>query len=68
MAEPVPALDLIAADSLLDADERAIRTTIRAYLDAEVRPHVADWFEAGELPARELAKGLGGLGVLGMHL
>jgi glutaryl-CoA dehydrogenase len=65
---PVPALDLIAADSLLTEDERAIRQTVRTYLDREVRPHVSGWFEDGELPARELAKGLGGLGVLGMHL
>ena len=65
---PVAALDLIAADSLLSEDERAIRDTVRTYLDREVRPHVAEWFEAGELPARELAAGLGGLGVLGMHL
>ena len=67
-AAPVAALDLIAADTLLSEDERAIRSTVRSYLDREVRPHVADWFEAGELPARELALGLGGLGVLGMHL
>ena len=67
-ASPVAALDLIAADSLLSEDERAIRQTVRTYLDREVRPHVADWFEAGELPARELAQGLGELGVLGMHL
>src|SRR6202795_2664456 len=65
---PVPALDLIAADSLLTEDERAIRQTVRTYLDREVRPHVPGWFEDGELPARALAKGLGGLGVLGMHL
>src|SRR3954447_16896395 len=68
MTDPVSALDLVAADSLLDDDERAIRDTVRAYLDREVRPHVADWFEAGELPARELARGLGSAGVLGMHL
>ncbi len=67
-AAPVAALDLIAADSLLAEDERAIRDTVRTYLDREVRPHVAGWFEAGELPARELARSLGGLGVLGMHL
>jgi glutaryl-CoA dehydrogenase len=67
-AAPMSALDLIAADSLLDEDERAIRDTVRTYLDREVRPHVADWFEAGELPVRELARGLGGLGLLGMHL
>ena len=67
-AAPVAALDLIAADSLLSEDERAIRATVRTFLDREVRPHVAEWYEAGELPARELARNLGSLGVLGMHL
>ena len=67
-AQPVAPLDLIAADTLLSEEEREIRTTVRRYLDAEVRPHLADWFESGELPARELARGLGALGVLGMHL
>jgi len=67
-AAPVAPLDLVAADSLLSEDERAIRETVRTYLDREVRPHVAEWFESGELPAREIARGLGGLGVLGMHL
>jgi glutaryl-CoA dehydrogenase len=65
---PVSALDLIGADSLLSDEERAIRDTVRTYLDREVRPHVADWFEAGDLPARDLAKSLGSLGLLGMHL
>ena len=55
-AAPVAALDLIAADSLLDEEELAIRSTVRTYLEREVRPHVAEWFEAGELPARELEK------------
>jgi len=67
-ATPIAPLDLIAADSLLSEEERAIRDTVRTYLDAELRPHIADWFEAGDLPVRDLAKGLGGLGVLGMHL
>ena len=55
-AQPVAPLDLIAADTLLSEEEREIRTTVRRYLDAEVRPHLADWFESGELPARELAE------------
>jgi glutaryl-CoA dehydrogenase len=61
-------LDLIAVDALLSDEERAIRDTVRGYLDNEVRPHVGGWFEAGELPARELAAQLGSLGLLGMHL
>ena len=67
-AESVAPLDLIAADSLLSDDELAIRDTVRSYLAAHVRPHVEQWYESGELPARDLAKELGGLGVLGMHL
>ncbi|HEY5184123.1 MAG TPA: acyl-CoA dehydrogenase family protein [Actinomycetes bacterium] len=65
---PVAPLDLIAADSLLSEEEREIRGTVRRYLDSEVRPHIAEWFESGELPARELAHGFGQLGLLGMHL
>ena len=61
-------LDLFAIDSLLDDDERAVRDTVRAFCDDRIRPVVADWFEAGSIPARELSKQLGGLGVLGMHL
>ena len=37
-------------------------------LAAKVRPHIADWFESGTIPARELARELGALGLLGMHL
>ncbi|MFL6069836.1 MAG: acyl-CoA dehydrogenase family protein [Actinomycetes bacterium] len=65
---PLRPLDLIAADSLLSEEERAIRDTVRQFSDEQLRPHIAEWFEAGTLPAREVAKELGGLGVLGMHL
>ncbi len=65
---PTSPLDLIAFDSLLSEEETAIRDTVRTFVDKEIRPHVAGWFERGELPARELARDLGALGVLGMHL
>ncbi len=68
MADRTAPLDLIAADSLLSEEERAIRGTVRAFLADRVRPHVAAWYEAGDLPARELSLELGGLGLLGMHL
>ena len=61
-------LDLIDVDSLLTEEERAIRATARRYADDRLRPSLPDWFEAGELPARELAAELGKLGFLGMHL
>jgi glutaryl-CoA dehydrogenase len=61
-------LDLVAADGLFTEEERAIRDTVRKFCADRVRPHLAEWFEQGTLPARELARELGELGVLGMHL
>ncbi|MHB1164920.1 MAG: acyl-CoA dehydrogenase family protein [Candidatus Nanopelagicales bacterium] len=65
---PQSPLDLISFDHLLSEEERAIRDVVRSFVDAQVRPSVADWFEEGRIPARELARELGALGVLGMHL
>jgi glutaryl-CoA dehydrogenase len=60
--------ELFAIEGLLDDDELAMRDTVRRFCDDRVRPHLADWFEQAAIPARELARELGGLGVLGMHL
>ncbi|MBX9427097.1 MULTISPECIES: acyl-CoA dehydrogenase family protein [Streptomyces] len=65
---PVHPFDLLAVDGLLTDEEREIRSTVRAVADRELRPQIAEWFEKGEIPARELARTLGSLGVLGMHL
>jgi glutaryl-CoA dehydrogenase len=69
MTQPPQApFSLFAIDHLLSEEERAIRDVVREYVDSEIKPQVADWFDAGRIPARELAKELGTLGVLGMHL
>ena len=60
--------ELFSIDHLLDEEERAIRDVVRDFVDTRIKPEVADWFEAGRIPARELARELGELGVLGMHL
>ena len=60
--------DLLALDTLLDDDERAIRETVRRFCDDKIRPHVATWYEDARLPVRDLVKELGSLGLLGMHL
>ena len=65
---PQTPAELMSIDYLLSEEERAIRDVVREYVDARIRPDVADWFESGEIPARELARELGELGVLGMHL
>lgn len=59
---------LFAIDHLLTEEERMMRDVVRSYVDDRVKPEIADWFETGEIPARELAKELGDLGVMGMHL
>jgi glutaryl-CoA dehydrogenase len=61
-------LELFDVDSLLSEEERAIRDTVRAWVDTRARPHLADWYEDASVPARELTRELGDLGVLGMHL
>ncbi|MGB3699354.1 MAG: acyl-CoA dehydrogenase family protein [Gordonia sp. (in: high G+C Gram-positive bacteria)] len=68
MADTRTVTELFALDSLLSDEERQIRDTVRKFGEDKIRPHVAGWFEEARIPARELAKELGGLGVLGMHL
>jgi glutaryl-CoA dehydrogenase len=41
---------------------------VRRLVDDKVRPHIADWYERGEVPVRELAKEFAAVGLLGMHL
>jgi glutaryl-CoA dehydrogenase len=61
------ASDVLGIDALLTDDERAVRDRVRAFVDAEIRPHIAGWFDRGHFPA-ELAPAFGELGVLGMSL
>jgi glutaryl-CoA dehydrogenase len=69
MSRPaVSPFELLALDDLLTQEQRDIRDVVRDYVTAEIKPHIGDWFESGELPARELAKSMGELGLLGMHL
>ncbi|QKJ20975.1 acyl-CoA dehydrogenase family protein [Microbacterium hominis] len=61
------ASDVLGIDSLLTDQERATRERVRAFVDAEIRPHIAGWYDRAHFP-RELAPAFGELGVLGMHL
>jgi glutaryl-CoA dehydrogenase len=67
MTQTPSPLDFLAIDQLLSEEERLIRDTVRSFVADKVLPEIAGWFERGELP-RELAKELGALGLLGMHL
>lgn len=59
---------MFGVDALLSTEEREIRDTVRSVVQRSISPHIASWYESGELPARELAGELGELGLLGMHL
>ena len=61
-------LDLLDVDASLSEEERQIRAVVRQLVTDRVRPHVAGWYEDGDVPARELAREFGKLGLLGMHL
>lgn len=61
------ALDYLNLDSLFAAEELELRDQVRAFVDARIRPNINGWYEAARFP-RELARELGELGVLGMHL
>jgi glutaryl-CoA dehydrogenase len=70
MATVVPQspLGLFGTDSLIGEEDRAIRDTVHRFVEEKIKPELAEWYEAGALPVRDLAKELGSLGLLGMHL
>ena len=65
---PTAPLHLFALEHHSNEEDRAIAAVVKDYVNTHIKPQVADWFELGELPARELARDFGSLGVLGMHL
>ncbi|QFU87728.1 acyl-CoA dehydrogenase family protein [Amycolatopsis sp. YIM 10] len=67
MSNPDPH-DFLDLDAELSGEERDIRDAVRGFAAEQLAPNVADWYETGALPAAELAKGFGQLGLLGMHL
>src|SRR3954452_22768821 len=73
MTAPAPTLpafdprDPLALDAQLDDEERMIRDSVRRYVLERYLPHVAEYFEKGTFPDH-VARDLGGMGLLGMHL
>ncbi len=59
--------DFLEIDELLSDEERLLRDTVRQFVGDRIEPDVGDWFEQGVFP-KELAKEMGALGLLGMHL
>ena len=59
--------DLMNIDGMLSETERETRDRVAAFVDAEIRPHIADWFDSATLPVELLPK-MAAEGLFGMHL
>src|ERR687888_1492467 len=59
--------DPLELERLLSDEERQTRDLVREWVRANVLPNIEGWFERAEFPV-EVAKELGGMGLLGMHL
>ena len=59
--------DLLDLAGLFSETELELRDEVRAFVDARIRPNIADWYEDAVFP-REIVAEMGDLGLLGMHL
>jgi glutaryl-CoA dehydrogenase len=60
-------VDFYQLDSLLSEEERAVRDTVRAWVDQHLMPLIGECYIEGRFP-KELIPGLAELGVLGANL
>lgn len=70
MTVSAPALvldDVLNLDSLLSPAELQLRSTVRDFVNARIRPNIGRWYDDAHFPL-DLVPDLGKLGVLGMHL
>jgi glutaryl-CoA dehydrogenase len=59
--------DFLEIDALLSQEERMLRDTVRQFAGDRIVPNIAEWYDQGATPV-ELAREIGKLGLLGMHL
>jgi len=50
----------------LTHEHREVQKTLKRYIDEHINPHVDEWEAAEMMPAHEIFKGLGKLGLLGL--
>jgi glutaryl-CoA dehydrogenase len=60
-------VDFYAFDTLLSEEERAIRDTVRAWVDEHLMPIIGECYVAGRFP-KELIPGMAELGLFGANL
>ena len=61
------AVDFYRTDALLSAEEKKIRDTVRAFVDKECMPVIAEHFDKGTFPVKLIPR-LAGLGLFGVHV
>ncbi|WP_411731149.1 acyl-CoA dehydrogenase family protein [Paeniglutamicibacter sp.] len=59
--------DVLNLDALFSAEELAFRDTVRGFVNERIKPNISHWYEAAHFPV-EIAREMGELGLLGMHL
>ncbi len=64
---PFTGVDFYDIDGLLSEEERAVRGTVRAWVDDHLMPIIGDCYIAGRFP-KEIIPGLAELGVFGANL
>jgi glutaryl-CoA dehydrogenase len=64
---PFEGVDFYDTESLLDEEERAVRDTVRRFVDDEVMPVIAEHYIAGSFPTGLIPK-MGALGLYGANL
>ena len=45
---------LLNIERELSEEQKAMQSVVRKYVNDRVKPDIGQWFEAGELPAKEL--------------
>ena len=61
------ASDVLNLDGLLSGPELALRAVVRGFVRDRIKPNIKAWYEDAHFPV-EIARELGELGLLGMHL
>ena len=67
LAETLDPADLINFDSLLSAQELALRAKVRNFVTESIKPNIASWYADAVFPL-EIVPEMAKLGLLGMHL
>ncbi|MHA7141209.1 MULTISPECIES: acyl-CoA dehydrogenase family protein [unclassified Arthrobacter] len=59
--------DLIGIEGLLSPEEISLRDTVRSFVDSEIKPNIAQWYDDAVFPM-EIVPQMAELGLLGMHI